>query len=166
MDTKTILNPKGWLIGVGIVSILFSLSNYMMGGDVATTAFEAEYGTLSDRELSMATGYEEGWGLFGIPYGILAIASGLLLSGSDRAKMEKAIASGLLLSGSDRAKMALTAGLAFMATFLALFTVSNGNGYEVPIEQFVPLFVVLLALTASGYLHMNEDEAAQESTEA
>ena len=120
----------------------------MMGGDVATTAFEAEYGTLSDRELSMATGYEEGWGLFGIPYGILAIASGLLLS------------------GSDRAKMALTAGLAFMATFLALFTVSNGNGYEVPIEQFVPLFAVLLALTASGYLHMNDDEAAQESTEA
>ena len=148
MDTKTILNPKGWLIGVGIVSILFSLSNYMMGGDVATTAFEAEYGTLSDRELSMATGYEEGWGLFGIPYGILAIASGLLLS------------------GSDRAKMALTAGLAFMATFFALFTVSNGNGYEVPMEQFVPLFAVLLALTASGYLHMNDDEAAQESTEA
>ena len=148
MDAKTILNPKGWLIGVGIVNILFSISNYMMGGDVATTALEAEYGALSDRELSMATGYEEGWGLFGIPYGILAIASGLLLS------------------GSDRAKMALTAGLAFMATFLALFTVSNGNGYEVPIEQFVPLFVVLLALTASGYLHMNEDEAAQESTEA
>ena len=117
--------------------------NYMTGGDIATTALEAEYGALSERELSMATGYEEGWGLFGIPYGILAIASGLLLS------------------GSDRAKMALTAGLAFMATFFALFTVSNGNGYEVPIEQFVPLFAVLLALTASGYLHMNDEEAEE-----
>ena len=49
MDAKTILNPKGWLIGVGIVNILFSMMNYMMGGDVATTALEAEYGALSDR---------------------------------------------------------------------------------------------------------------------
>ncbi len=96
MDAKTILNPKGWLIGVGIVNILFSIMNYMMGGDVATTALEAEYGTLSDRELAVATGYEEGWGIFGIPYGVLAIASGLLLT------------------GSDRAKMALTAGLTFI----------------------------------------------------
>ena len=143
MDAKTILNPKGWLIGVGIVNILFSAMNYLMGGDVATTALEAEYGALSERELSMATGYEEGWGLFGIPYGILAIASGLLLS------------------GSDRAKMALAAGLTFMATFLALFIVSNGNGYEVPMEQFVPLFVVLSALAASGYLHMNDDESEE-----
>ena len=96
MDAKTILNPKGWLIGVGIVNILFSIMNYMMGGDVATTALEAEYGALSDRELAVATGYEEGWGIFGIPYGVLAIASGVLLS------------------GSDRAKMALTAGLTFI----------------------------------------------------
>jgi len=140
MDAKTILNPKGWLIGVGIVNILFSAMNFLMGGDVATTALEAEYGALSERELSIATGYEEGWGLFGIPYGILAIASGLLLS------------------GSDRAKMALTAGLAFIVTFLSLLTISNGNGYEVPIPQAAPLFVLLLALTASGYLHMNDDE--------
>ena len=79
MDAKTILNPKGWLIGVGIVNILFSIMNYMMGGDVSTT--KAEYGTLSDRELAVATGYEEGWGLVGVPYGVLAIASGVLLSG-------------------------------------------------------------------------------------
>ena len=71
MDAKTILNPKGWLIGVGIVNILFSIMNYMMGGDVATTALETEYGALSDRELAVATGYEEGWGIFGIPYGVL-----------------------------------------------------------------------------------------------
>ncbi|MEC8680575.1 MAG: hypothetical protein ACPICH_06165 [Poseidonia sp.] len=115
--------------------------NYMMGGDVATTALEAEYGALSDRELAVATGYEEGWGVFGIPYGVLAIASGLLLT------------------GSDRAKMALTAGLTFIVTFLALVTISNGNGYEVPMGQAAPLFVVLIALTASGYLHMNDDEA-------
>ena len=79
MDAKTILNPKGWLIGVGAVNILFSIMNYMMGGDVATTALDAQYGALSERELAMATGYEEGWGIFGIPYGVLAIASGVLL---------------------------------------------------------------------------------------
>ena len=41
MDAKTILNPKGWLIGVGTINILFSIMNYIMGGDVATTALEA-----------------------------------------------------------------------------------------------------------------------------
>ena len=146
MDAKTILNPKGWLIGVGAVNILFSIMNYAMGGDVATTALDAQYGALSERELAMATGYEEGWGIFGIPYGVLAIASGILLS------------------GSDRAKMAFTAGLTFIVTFLALVTVSNANGYEVPMDQAAPLFVVLIALTASGYLHMNDDEP--ESAEA
>ena len=140
MDAKTILNPKGWLIGVGTVNILFSIMNYAMGGDVATTALDAQYGALSERELAMATGHEEGWGIFGIPYGVLAIASGILLS------------------GSDRAKMALTAGLTFIVTFLALVTVSNANGYEVPMDQAAPLFVVLIALTASGYMHMNDDE--------
>jgi len=85
MDAKTILNPKGWLIGVGIVNILFSAMNYLMGGDVATTALEAEYGALSDRELSIATGYDEGWGLFGLPYGVLAIASVVPLLGFEPA---------------------------------------------------------------------------------
>jgi len=50
--------------------------------------------------------------------------------------------------------------LAFIVTFLALLTISNGNGYEVPIPQAAPLFVLLLALTASGYLHMNDDESS------
>ena len=125
MDAKTILNPKGWLIGVGAVNILFSIMNYMMGGDVATTALDAQYGALSERELAMATGYEEGWGIFGIPYGVLAIASGILLS------------------GPDRAKMALTAGLTFIVTFLALVTVSNANGYEVPMGQAAPLLSLI-----------------------
>ena len=77
-----------------------------------------------------------------IPYGVLAIASGVLLS------------------GSDRAKMALTAGLTFhRRPSLRWWTRENGNGYEVPMGQAAPLFVVLIALTASGYLHMNDDEA-------
>lgn len=136
MDIKTILNPKWWLIGVGALNILFSLVNFITGGDVATTALEDGYGALSDRELAIATGYEEGWGLFGIPYGVLAIASGLMLD------------------GSGRAKMALVSGVTFIATFLVLLTVSNSNDYSVPIEQAAPLFLVLVALAASGYMNL------------
>ena len=55
MDMKTILNPKWWLIGVGAVNILFSLMNFITGGDIATTALEDGYGALSDRELAIAT---------------------------------------------------------------------------------------------------------------
>ena len=66
MDMKTILNPKWWLIGVGAVNILFSLVNFITGGDVATTALEDGYGAHSDRELAIAPGNEEGWGRFGI----------------------------------------------------------------------------------------------------
>jgi len=138
------LNPKWWLIVVGGLNILGGLMNFFMGGDTATTALEAQYGALSTRELEIATGYEEGWGIFSIPYGILAIASGLVLN------------------SDGRAKMAMVAGLSFIATFITLLLVSNSNGYEVPMAQFIPLFVVLLGLTASGYLHMNGDASGGE----
>ena len=136
--TNEYMNPKYWLIGVGGVNILFSLVNFVTGGDIATDALEEGYGSLSDRELAIATGYEEGWGLFGIPYGVLAIASGLMLN------------------DSARANMALVSGLTFIVTFLVLLTVSNSNDYSVPVEQAAPLFLVLIGLSASGYLNLED----------
>ena len=53
-----------------------------------------------------------------------------------------------------RAKMALVSGVTFIATFLVLLTVSNSNDYSVPIEQAAPLFLVLVALAASGYMNL------------
>ena len=87
MESTNYMNPKYWLIGVGAVNLLFSLYNFFDASGVAEIALTDHYGALSDRELAIATGYEEGWGLFGIPYGILAIGAGLVLDSDGQAKM-------------------------------------------------------------------------------
>ena len=121
MESTNYMNPKYWLIGVGAVNLLFSLYNFFDASGVAEIALTDHYGALSDRELAIATAYEEGWGLFGIPYGILAIGAGLVLD------------------SDGQAKMALVSGLAFIATFPILLYVSGTNNYSVPIEQFAPV---------------------------
>ena len=139
MESTNYMNPKYWLIGVGAVNLLFSLYNFFDASGVAEIALTDHYGALSDRELAIATGYEEGWGLFGIPYGILAIGAGLVLD------------------SDGQAKMALVSGLAFIATFPILLYVSGANNYGVPLEQFAPVFLLLGLLTLSGYMHLNKE---------
>ena len=141
---KKYMNPKWWLIVTGVLFLLANLVNYITAADVATVGFEGHYDTLSDRELAIAEHYEQGWGLFGIPYGIFAISVGLLFG------------------KKEQAKMAMVAGITFIVLFPILLFVGNSNNYVVPVEQFAPLFVVLLGLVASGYLHLEDGEGGSE----
>ena len=54
MDFKSIMNPQKWLIGGGIVQLLFSTWLIMAPGDFAETAWS----DLTTRELEIATAYE------------------------------------------------------------------------------------------------------------
>ena len=58
--------------------------------------------------------------------------------------------------------MAIVAGITFIVLFPILLFVGNSNNYVVPVEQFTPLFVVLLGLVASGYLHREDGEGVSE----
>ena len=140
MDMMKLMNPKYWLLGLGVVNILFSFYNLVEASEVAKTALQDHYGTLSDRELQIATGYEEGWGIFGIPYGIFAIGSALMLD-------EQGVA-----------KVALLSGLTLVITFPVLLFLSGTNEYYVPVLQFAPILVLLALMGYSGYLHMSRSE--------
>ena len=72
-----------------------------------------------------------------------------------------------VLEGKAQAKFALANGAVISLFFVAMFVVLPSTGYEMPGAAFLaPPFVFMGGLMASGYLHMNDDEAAQESAEA
>jgi hypothetical protein len=56
----------------------------------------------------------------------------------------------------------IVTGITFIVLFPILLFVGNSNNYVVPVEQFALLFVVLLGLVASGYLHREGGEGVSE----
>ena len=75
MDAKKILNPKGWLIGLGILVILLASGNIAGSEEIAKTSWG------EDNIKGNEAAYEEMWALHLIPLGIMAITTGLLVKG-------------------------------------------------------------------------------------
>ena len=108
---------------------------------------------------------ESAWGADGVNDQSLALEAvfGLFMAGFGAMGLTCAFA----LEGKAQAKFALANGAVISAFFIAMFVVLPTTGYEIPgIAWLVPPFLFMGGLMASGYLHMNDDEAAQESTEA
>ena len=83
MDFKSIMNPQRWLIGGGVVQLLFSTWLIMAPGDFA----ESAWSDLTARELEIATAYEMFWGWFGVPWGLWALMVGFMTSGQTQARI-------------------------------------------------------------------------------
>ena len=142
MDFKSIMNPQRWLIGGGVVQLLFSTWLIMAPGDFA----ESAWSDLTARELEIATAYEMFWGWFGVPWGLWALMVGFMTSGQTQARIT-ALTGAMLLIHS--------VGFFMMAE-------SQGYGTDGP----GPIFGAILGLTIlgvaiAGGLHwnMNEDSA-------
>ena len=61
MEVKEILNPKGWMIGLGVIVILAALGNIAGAETVAEDAWG------EDNIMGNEAAYEEMWGLHLIP---------------------------------------------------------------------------------------------------
>ena len=81
MEMKEILNPKRWMIGLGVIVILASLGTIFGAEDVAKQAWGED--NLTGNEAA----YEEMWGLHLIPLGAMAIATGLFVKGKALSQM-------------------------------------------------------------------------------
>ena len=139
MEIKEILNPKGWLIGMGIVVMLLGTANVFTAADVA------EMGWGKGNVQPHDEAYEQMWGLHMIPYGILAIATGLLVKG-------KALS-----------QMAMTAsGAIIVIVGGGMMWLTNKHDYSNDGTAAMVLPLVVIGLTIlmgiSGYLHMNDGE--------
>jgi hypothetical protein len=142
MDFKSIMNPQRWLIGGGVVQLLFSTWLIMAPGDFA----ESAWSDLTARELEIATAYEMFWGWFGVPWGLWALMVGFMTSGQTQARIT-ALTGAMLLIHS--------VGFFMMAE-------SQGYGTDGPGPIFGAIFgLTILGVAIAGGLHwnMNEDSA-------
>lgn len=144
MDFKSIMNPQRWLIGGGVVQLLFSTWLIMAPGDFA----ESAWSDLTARELEIATAYEMFWGWFGVPWGFWALMVGFMTSGQTQARIT-ALTGAMLLIHS--------VGFFMMAE-------SQGYGTDGPGPIFGAIFgLTILGVAIAGGLHWNMDEASAES---
>ena len=141
MEIDKILNPKGWLIGLGVFVLLFSVSGVMDPESVAEMSWGEDV-EITDEILA----YESMWALHMIPFGILAITSAIVVKGEALAK--------LVITAS--ASMVLVVGGGMM-----YFTNHYGYSNEGTVAIVLPLVVMsaVVLLGVSGYLHLkNESE--------
>ena len=144
MDFKSIMNPQRWLIGGGVVQLLFSTWLIMAPGDFA----ESSLSDLTARELEIATAYEMFWGWFGVPWGLWALMVGFMTSGQTQARIT-ALTGAMLLIHS--------VGFFMMAE-------SQGYGTDGPGPIFGAIFgLTILGVAIAGGLHWNMDEDSAEA---
>lgn len=143
MDAKRILNPKGWLIGLGILVILLASGNIAGSEEIAETSWG------KDNIKGNEAAYEEMWALHLIPLGIMAITTGLLVKG-------KAL-SHIAMTASGTIVVVIGGGMGFM-------TQRHDYGTSGGAATLVPLIVMLLVilLGVAGYMHKDDADGSGE----
>ncbi len=143
MYAKKILNPKGWLIGLGILVILLASGNIAGSEEIAETSWG------KDNIKGNEAAYEEMWALHLIPLGIMAITTGLIVKG-------KAL-SQIAMAASGTVVVVIGGGMGFM-------TQRHDYGTSGGAATLIPLIVMLLVilLGVAGYMHKDDAEESGE----
>jgi len=139
MEINKILNPKGWLIGLGVFVLLFSVSGVMDPESVAEMSW-GEDAEITDEMLA----YESMWALHMIPFGILAITTALVVKGEALAK--------LAITASASVVLIIGGGMMY-------FTNHYGYSNEGTLAIVLPLVIMVatIAMGIGGYLHLKEE---------
>ncbi len=139
MEINKILNPKGWLIGLGVFVLLFSASGVMDPESVAEMGW-GEDAEITDEMLA----YESMWALHMIPFGILAITTALVVKGEALAK--------LAITASASVVLIIGGGMMY-------FTNHYGYSNEGTLAIVLPLVIMVatIAMGIGGYLHLKEE---------
>tara|TARA_B000000557_G_scaffold143347_1_gene116360 strand:+ start:51 stop:566 length:516 start_codon:yes stop_codon:yes gene_type:complete len=134
MEINKILNPKGWLIGLGVFVLLFSVSGVMDPESVAEMSWGEDV-EITDEMLA----YESMWALHMIPFGILAITTALVVKGESLAK--------LAMTASASIVLIVGGGMMY-------FTNHYGYSNEGTLAIVMPLVVMAatIAMGVGGYL--------------
>ena len=139
MEINKILNPKGWLIGLGVFLLLFSVGGVMDPESVAEMSWGDDV-EITDEILA----YESMWALHIIPLGIMAITTAIVVKGEALAKLAiTASASLVLIVGGG------------MMYFTNHYDYSTEGTMAVVMPLVVMSAVILMGV--SGYLHLKEE---------
>ena len=140
MEVKEILDPKNLMIAVGAMVVLMSLMGITSGDDWA------EIGWGEGNVLAHDAAYEEMWALHLMPLGVMAIGTGLFVS------------------GKPLAQMSMLSPCVILIIFAGMGILTSDTGYggnTPPIEMFAPALITIIltiVLGVAGYLHLNDNE--------
>ncbi|HIF37473.1 MAG TPA: hypothetical protein EYQ70_03610 [Marine Group III euryarchaeote] len=125
---KQYMKPKWWLIVIGALGVITGVVNFATAEDSAEMGWGEDY-TAND------VFYEKAWGLSQLPISIVALVSGLMLTGRARSIMAMTISGG------------------FWSSMLVLYPAGTDAGYG-----FMEITVIMGGLFTSGYLHLEDEE--------
>ena len=136
MEIKEILDPQKFMIAVGIMVVIMSLLGMTSGEEWAAVGWGGE-----ENVLPHDAAYEEMWALHLMPLGVMAIATGLFVT------------------GKGLAKMSMMAPLVIVIIMGGMGALTGDSGYGAetpPMDMFAPALITILLtvmLGISGYLH-------------
>jgi len=131
---KPYMQPKWWLIVIGALGFVTGVGNFATAEESAEIGWGDDY---TDNDVF----YEKAWGLNQLPLALVAIVSGLMLT------------------GRARSLMAMTIGGGFWFSMLMLYLTGTGAEYGfMGIEVLVIVTVIMGGLFTSGYLHLEDEE--------
>ena len=139
MDIKEILDPQKLMIAVGVLTIILSIMGIMNAEQWA------EYGWGEENVLAHDGDYENMWALHLMPMGVMAIGTGVFVSGRALAQMS-------MLSPSI-----------VVIIFVGMGALTGDSGYssETPplSAMALPLLTIILTfvLGIAGYMHREEE---------
>ena len=140
MEVKEILTPKNMLIALGTIVIVMSLYGMTNGDEWA------EFGWGEDNVQPHDEAYEEMWALHIMPLGIMAIITGMVVT------------------GKELAKMAMFAPIVLVNMFVGMMILASDNGYSTdPPGGITGIMGLIMMLTViltgvSGYMHKDGTE--------
>ena len=144
MEVKEVLKPKNMMIALGTIVIVMSLYGMTHGDEWA------EFGWGEDNVQPHDEAYEEMWALHIMPLGIMAIITGMVVT------------------GKELAKMAMFAPIVLVNMFAGMMILTGDNGYSTdPPSGITGVMALVMMLTViltgvSGYMHKDDAEEAGE----
>ena len=144
MEIKDILTPKNTLIALGTIVIVMSLYGMTHGDEWA------EYGWGEGNVQAHDEAYEEMWALHLMPLGVMAIITGMVVT------------------GKELSKIAMFAPVVLVNLFAGMMILAGDNGYSTDppggISGAMGLLMMLtVVLTCvSGFMHKDDTEESGE----
>ena len=138
MEAKEILTPRNMLVALGTVVIVMSLYGMANGEEWA------EYGWGEDNVLGHDEAYEEMWALHLMPLGVMAIITGMVVT------------------GKELARMAMFAPVVLVILAVGMTILAGDNGYStdppggVSGMLAVVMMIAVILTCASGFMHKDE----------
>ncbi|MGB1797354.1 MAG: hypothetical protein ACPHJ5_05515 [Candidatus Thalassarchaeaceae archaeon] len=138
MEAKEILTPKNMLVALGTIVIVMSLYGMANGDEWA----EAGWG--EDNVLAHDEAYEEMWALHLMPLGVMAIITGMVVT------------------GKELARVAMFSPVVLVIMFVGMTILAGDNGYSTDppggttgVLGLVMMIAVILTCV-SGFMHKDE----------